>query len=466
MGRFLRVHYSIKAEALAAGTITGVVVKRADNLVLLDEIILVGAKNNRSFFDADLKGFTGKVKAKFYYRSAGSWFNETKYIVIPASETEATPPESTPANPAPVAAKSPPKPKHQGCRVGINSAWIYNLDREPSNIFEVNTLDLKPGFIRDMAKLDVFRFMNLCNVNHNKLAGDASVIATPNDLQNRKSAGWRGSVPGMNPDLIVRVANEAGVIPWVNITHNSVLQNKREFIHRWAVALSQSTAEKVVVEISNETWNNGPPFVMQSLAFAEWSAKNLSLGGNATGASEWGKWASPIHAMGGALHFLGWLDSVMRPVLGDKLVTVLNSQSDTSVTEQWPMLVEKVDYRPDMIAIATYYSAPSMNLSIAKSQMPTLKRRWDHARKMADQAGVMLGAYEAGSEQHHNNDANQAWAISADNGAMLEELFSHIVGVADYAVAYFYAYRDAFGITRVPGKSTPAWEGFLRGAGR
>jgi len=318
--------------------------------------------------------------------------------------------------------------------------------------------------LADMAKLDVFRFMNLNNVNHNELAGDASVIATPDDLQNRKSAGWTGSVPGMNPDLIVRIANQAGIIPWVNITHNTLLFQDHKFLQRWAYALKKVQGNQVVVEVSNEPWNNAKPFRMQTVAMAEWAKAELKISGHATGTNQWGKWGSPTHAIIGACNLLGVLDRVMRPILGDKLITVLNSQSVESMTSQWPSIVEQAGYKPDMIAIATYYSAVDMSFAAARGQMPRLKKRWHAARQMADKTGVMLGAYEGGSEPHHNNAANQQWSISSDNGLMLEQLFKYITDNADYANVYHYAYRDQFGILREPGVSTPAWEGFLRGA--
>jgi len=360
-------------------------------------------------------------------------------------------------------------PGQTACKIGINSAWLYDDDRhEPSNIFERNSLVLKPGFLADMAKLDMFRFMNLCNINNSHLAGSASVIASETDLQNRKSAGWvGGTIPGMNPELIVRIANEGGVIPWVNITHKTMLEGTHSaFLQRWATALNAATAQNVIVEVTNEAWNNGGPFSNQTVGMAQWAGANLSIGGAATGTNEWGAWGSPVHSMAGALHFLGVLNSIMRPILGNKLITVLNAQSVESITAQWPVIIAAAGYKPDMIAIATYYSGAAMSLAVARSDMPTLKARWNAARRMADQTGVLLAAYESGSEPHHNTPANRAWAISAENGLMLEELFSHIVSLADYANVYRYAYIDQFGILRQPGVSTPAWEGFLRGAGR
>ena len=346
----------------------------------------------------------------------------------------------------------------KACKAGINLAWM-DAENEKCNIFRAHSLDLKTGFVGDMRGLEVLRFANACNVNGSTLSGSKSVLAHDSDLRNRYSTGWLGgSEPGMNPDLIVRVANQVGVVPWINLTHNTVLFNHREFIKRWALTLKRATARRVIVEISHTPWRDGDVSRLQSEAFARWAAKHLRISGVPVSAS--------IHSVAAVLHFLGEVDRIMRPVLGDKLITVLSTHGGTPIARQWPVLIEAAEYQPDMVAISTHYVGDNLSAQTAHAQMARLFTVWDETQAAADEAGVMLACYDGGAMPLRNTRATRHWVRSAENGLALERLYRHITGVCDYACGGVYAYGNRPVMLQEPGVSTPAWDGFMRGCGR
>lgn len=431
--------YSLSPVGLASATVLGVRVTDAGGAVL-GERSLKGATQRSGVFVLDPGRRVGRLRVELYCQvAAGGWFNLFRYVTL--------------------------EPGAQMCRVGVNSAWMDSEGQQRASIFRAHSLDLKPGFVSDMRSMQVFRFTRLCNVSGSDLAGQDSIRRYASDFQNRFSTGvLGGAVPGMNPELVARIANQIGVIPWVNLTHKSVLFDHRAFIQQWARVLQTVTAERVMVEISHRAWAEGEPFNVQSRPFMQWADQHLNIPHDVAGVDYRGA-VSPLHAQVGVLHFLGEVERVMRPVLGDKLITVLNSSARDAIITQWPLMIEVAGYKPDMIAIATHYTAQDMHAERAQAQLPGLFLVWDQAQRMAAQCGVMLGAYDSGSQPSRNTCANRSWSTSADNGRMMEQLFGHITGVADYACGPGYAREDQLSMLREPGVSTDAWAGFLRGCG-
>jgi F0F1-type ATP synthase membrane subunit c/vacuolar-type H+-ATPase subunit K len=241
-----------------------------------------------------------------------------------------------------------------------------------------------PDFLNFMKDFGAVRYMDWQNINANLKAPSWAAIA------NTKRANQLGE-DGVTIDLLVALANEAGVDPWFVMPYNAsdaYMRNFATYVHDHL-----NKERTAYVEFGNEIWNPGFP-----------AAQQAADEGMAAGLAK-----SPFEARlkryaQKATHALGLWSSVYtdRP---KALVRVISGQAACTWCSEQILGFPDAAKAADAFAIAPYiqHNAYSYSLNSIDKLFLDLDKSVDEAialaveqRAIAGRFGLKLVAYEAG----------------------------------------------------------------------
>jgi len=369
---------------------------------------------------------------------------------------------------------------------GNNTCWTYNDLNDPGERFHrieplANDFSVKPNYLATHgAPFKILRGMNWQNMNACRAdkTGHAAHYAVDDPL-NLHTQGFTGSAgggtfaAGVHPLVFIRTCNALGVIPWVHVPWPTVAVNDRAWLREFAGWCQQSTAPNVIVECGNEPWNMGWPFMGGNLGVGKWAMAQGYSGIRLSpdGRQAWGSVEK------GGLGMTKIIDEELRPVLGNKLITVVNFQSVENKSASYAEWCQEVGYTPDAFAIANYLRGvlnQPMTVARGREKMATEVARQQAARNAAHALGKMVCNYEFGIEQYNGIDYNSnraGWEDvnrrqiqfiqSQDCATLITELGTHAQQNMDFGCMYRMVGFGVFGMMPDLDHPTPpfyAWK--------
>jgi hypothetical protein len=307
----------------------------------------------------------------------------------------------------------------------------------------------------------ILRGMNAQNMNSvQRLSGTASV-ADYNDLAANTIPGWTGSngapMNGLHPLRFIELCNTLGVIPWVHLAPQTVVDNDVAFMTQFGNWCALAASNKVIVEVGNEPWNSAGAFAAGNTIAGQygqsqgWDVQSKNISGE--------DWYShngyPISYFGGGVAaasaaLAGRLDAVIRPILGDRLVSVCNAQMHSGGWD-WQYAQDMAGYKPDAWAVASYVRGDGQpgNPGYHISQLAQETEKAILCRNAANAAGTMLASYEWGVEQHHGNATTRAYIESNDTATVIDAQFKQVMHpYFDFGCMYVMMGQGAFGMSK------------------
>jgi hypothetical protein len=310
-----------------------------------------------------------------------------------------------------------------------------------------------PDWLAQVRDAREVRFMDWTRTNSSTVTGWAG----------RALAGDASWVPQGPPvEIMVRLANEAGVDPWFTMPHMADDDYMRQFAT--VVRDRLDPRLKAHVEYSNETWNGAFPQFgwLRDAAIAEW-------GGGI--AEDWGA-IHDYHAKRATEVALIW-----REVFGDeapaRLVTVLGTQAVNTwlsgrllTAETWAARDPAGYVAPasvfDELAATTYFGSRLVGDAALRSEIlaraggpqgrlyawmferlafggdksgaiPDTLARLAEQRAIADRHGVRLVAYEGGQHVHHSFAVGD---LSDDEARALQDVLAGFVRSPEMGALY------------------------------
>ncbi|WP_072747131.1 hypothetical protein [Oceanicella actignis] len=272
-----------------------------------------------------------------------------------------------------------------------------------------------PEFLEVVSDFRQFRFMDWMETNN-------SVVADWSERTTFEDAHWTGE-QGPPVEVMVRLANEAGVDPWFNIPH----QASDEYVRQFATYVRNNLdpALKATIEYSNETWN---------AAFQQYHWLD------SRSQAEWGRSAPFDYYVKRATEVAKIFDEVFGQQADDRLVQTLGAHNgNTWLTGYlldapiWRQADPSGYVAPaqtfDAVAVTTYFGGatstdaaltqdllnaindPNVNAFDYLAQklldpdyplsIPFFEGLLREHKAIAEAAGLRLTAYEGGQHVHH-----------------------------------------------------------------
>ena len=308
-----------------------------------------------------------------------------------------------------------------------------------------------PDWIDLVADSREFRFMNWMETNN-------SDVTSWEDRSQLSSATWGAGVP-VPVEVMVRLANEAGVDPWFTMPHMADDDYVRQFAEYVRDNLDPNLTARV--EYSNEIWN----FAFEQTHWMQDQA-----------ASEWGDTSGPAYLdyqiMRATQVGLIWEDAFSQTEGAPSLINVLGVQKGSEwASERLLTAAAWQENDPDgfvepatvfdEIATTTYFGdkivtneTTRLELIAAiedpdvdanawlteklmdpdqKSSIPTLMTGWQKVKGVADSFGLDMVAYEGGQHVHHSFAVK---GLTDEQTAALTEFLTDYVRSPEMAMLY------------------------------
>ena len=249
-----------------------------------------------------------------------------------------------------------------------------------------DTLVFNPDYLNYLDDFGVLRFMDAANTN-------GSEVKTWDQRPKTDDASW---AKGWPIETMVALANAVQADAWFTMPH----QADDDYIRHFAKYVQQhlDTGLKVYIEYSNEVWNG----IFPQNRYAMEQGRQLALDKNA-------------YAAGWKFYSRRSLEvfKIWREVFHDssRLVRVMATQAENLGMTETLLKFEDAYKQTDVIAIAGYFGGEAGSKDAAKTvkmskdqliaeikahQLPKLAEIFKKNKRIADQYGVGLVAYEGG----------------------------------------------------------------------
>ncbi len=316
----------------------------------------------------------------------------------------------------------------------------------------------KPVFLPELLHLlepfRALRFMEWENINGSKLA----------DWSDRPAASHFGSSPHGQPyEHIVELINETGKDAWINVPEHAT----DDFVHQLASFLRDNldftriaaartkagftTPFELIVEISNETWNQG--FTAYKSLLDAANAKPARYNGVYTGTygPSWQSSSTDLMKVGQVeadrlvqistifrqeLMAIGKSDIVAPALCGWALGPVYSDVGLRFIKDNYGAPKDYVRY----VAIAPYFGPDDKQtgslaalFTSAGQNIASMEATFGDFHKLADEHGVKMAAYEGGQ------------GISGNDNLTIKHLAQHDQRMYDAYAAYFALWKKSFG---------------------